>query len=84
VFTQFTLTTLFEGRALSSVEYMFRKIKTFCTFIPMKQHFFKGLAKLNKLLLPNFTKQGLDLGKASKLQLALIGWKAYVTKRALD
>jgi len=45
---------------------------------------FKILAKLNKLLLPNFTKQGLDIAKAKKWQLALIAWKYYVTKKALD
>ncbi len=41
------------------------------------------LAKLNKLLLPSFTKQGLDLAKAKKWQLAIIGWKFYILKKAL-
>ena len=50
----------------------------------MKEIFFKLLAKLNKLILPSYTKQGLDLSKASKLQLAIFGWKLYVTKNALD
>jgi len=45
---------------------------------------FKILAQLNKLLLPSFTKQRLDVAKAKKWQLALIGWRYYVTKRALD
>jgi len=45
---------------------------------------FKILAKINKLILPSFTKQQLDLSKASKWQLALIGWRFYVTTRALD
>lgn len=49
----------------------------------MKQQFFKVLAKLNKALLPSLSKRDLDLSKASKSQLALIGWRAYVTKRAL-
>jgi len=49
----------------------------------MKQALFSILAKLNKLLLPSFTKKRLDLSKASKLQLAIFGWKLYVTKRAL-
>ncbi|TDW51356.1 hypothetical protein EV144_10129 [Flavobacterium sp. 270] len=44
---------------------------------------FKILAKLNKILLPSFTKQGLDIAKAKKWQMALIGYRAYVTKRAL-
>jgi hypothetical protein len=46
--------------------------------------FFKIVAKLNKLLLPSFTKQQLDITKAKKWQLAIIGWRYYVTKRALD
>ncbi|MCR9264566.1 MAG: SsrA-binding protein [Flavobacteriaceae bacterium] len=45
---------------------------------------FKILAKINKVVLPSFTKRGLDLSKASKLQLAIIGWRYYVTKNALD
>ena len=45
---------------------------------------YKFLAKLNKLLLPSFTKQQLDLAKAKKWQMALIGWRYYVTTRALD
>lgn len=30
------------------------------------------------------TKKGLDLAKAKKWQLALIGYRAWVTKKALD
>jgi hypothetical protein len=44
---------------------------------------YKLLAKLNKLLLPSFTKQQLDIAKAKKWQSALIGWRYYVTSRAL-
>ena len=44
---------------------------------------YKLLAKINKLVLPSFTKQGLNLEKAKKWQMALIGWRYYVTKRAL-
>ncbi|RKN79922.1 SsrA-binding protein [Ulvibacterium marinum] len=50
----------------------------------MKQGFFKLLAKINKALLPSYSKKGLDLSKASKLQLAIIGWRYYVTTNALD
>jgi hypothetical protein len=45
---------------------------------------FKILAKINKALLPSFTKQGLDISKAKKWQMALIGYRYYVTKLALD
>jgi len=50
----------------------------------MKKHLFKTLAKINKLVLPSYTKQRLDLSKASKLQMAVFGWKLYITKNALD
>ncbi|MEC4048459.1 SsrA-binding protein [Flavobacterium sp. SUN046] len=45
---------------------------------------FKLLARINKTLLPSFTKQGLDVNKAKKWQLALLAWRYYVTSRALD
>lgn len=50
----------------------------------MKKRFFKTLAKINSKLLPSYSKKQLDLSKASKIQLAIIGWRAYVTKNALD
>ncbi|WP_044399252.1 hypothetical protein [Lacinutrix sp. Hel_I_90] len=50
----------------------------------MKKQLFKTLAKLNKSVLPSYSKQGLDLSKATKLQMAIFGWKLYVTKNALD
>jgi len=54
--------------------YICKKIKTM----------FRLLAQLNKLILPSFTKQQLDLAKAKKWQMAIIGWRYYVTCRALD
>jgi len=50
----------------------------------MKKQVFKILAKINKSILPSYTKRRLDISKASKLQLAIIGWRAFVTLRALD
>lgn len=50
----------------------------------MKKQLFKMLAKINKTILPSYTKQRLDLSKANKLQMAIFGWKLYVTKNALD
>ncbi|WP_296638480.1 SsrA-binding protein [Polaribacter sp.] len=50
----------------------------------MQQKAFKILAKLNKLVLPSFTKKKLDISKASKMQLAIIGWRALVTMKSLD
>jgi hypothetical protein len=45
---------------------------------------FKLLAKINKTLLPNYTKQELDLSKATKLQKALIAYKYWVTINSLN
>ncbi|MFP9114354.1 SsrA-binding protein [Flavobacterium sp. RHBU_3] len=45
---------------------------------------YKLLAKLNKWLLPNYTKQRLDLARATKLQKAIIAWKYWVTIHALE
>lgn len=56
----------------------------FTIFVFMQQQLFKLLAKLNKAILPSFTKQRLDLSKATKLQIAIFGWRLYVTKRALN
>jgi len=50
----------------------------------MKKAFFKLLAKVNKVLLPSYTKKRLNLAKASKFQLAIIGWRYFVTTRALN
>lgn len=50
----------------------------------MKKKIFKALAKFNKQVLPSYSKKGLELQKASKLQMAIIGWKLWVTKNALD
>ena len=50
----------------------------------MRKQIFKFLAKLNKTILPSYSKQRLDLAKASKLQMAIIGWRWYVTKNTLD
>lgn len=50
----------------------------------MNKKIFTLLAKVNKAILPSYTKQRLDLSKASKVQLAIFGWRLYVTKRALD
>jgi hypothetical protein len=45
---------------------------------------YKILAKINKLVLPSFTKQRLDIAKAKKWQMVIIGYRFFVTKKALD
>jgi len=49
----------------------------------MKKELFKLMAKINKALLPSYTKKGLDMAKAKKWQLAIIGWRYFVTKNSL-
>jgi hypothetical protein len=45
---------------------------------------FKILAKINKAVLPSYSKQRLDLARATKLQKAIIAWRYYVTINALE
>lgn len=45
---------------------------------------FKILAKINKVLLPSYSKQRRDLVKATKLQKAIIAWSYFITCKALD
>ncbi|APD06425.1 hypothetical protein UJ101_00893 [Flavobacteriaceae bacterium UJ101] len=41
------------------------------------------LAKINKIVLPSYTKKRLDLAHATKLQKAIIGWRYFITTKAL-
>jgi hypothetical protein len=50
----------------------------------VKKQVFKFLAKVNKVILPSYSKKQLDLAKATKLQFLVIGWRWFVTKNALD
>jgi hypothetical protein len=50
----------------------------------MKKQFFKVLAKMNKVIFPSFGKKQLDMSKAKKWQLAIIGWRYYVTRNSLN
>ena len=45
---------------------------------------YKILAKLNKMLLPSYSKEQLDLSKASNFQKAIIAWRYFVTTKALE
>lgn len=45
---------------------------------------YKLLAKLNKMLLPSYSKKRLDLTKATKFQKAVIAWRYFITTKALD
>ena len=47
-----------------------------------KRMIFKVLAKVNKLLLPRYSKR--DLNKLNKLDLAIIGYRYFITKNALN
>ncbi|NQV78050.1 MAG: SsrA-binding protein [Lutibacter sp.] len=49
----------------------------------MKKKLFKIIAKINKVILPSFTKKRLDMAKAKKWKLAIIGWRYFVTKNSL-
>ena len=57
---------------------------SFFIYLSKNQLMYKTLAKINKLILPSFTKKRMDLAKAKKWQMAIIGYRYYVTTRALD
>jgi len=44
---------------------------------------FQLLAKINKVLLPSYSKKRLDLKKANKIQMLIIGYRYLVTKKSL-
>ena len=46
--------------------------------------FFKIVAYLNKIILPSLTKKRVDTAEATKLQLLLIGYRYFITKKSLD
>jgi len=48
----------------------------------MKKAFFKTLAKLNKVIMPSYSKR--DINNLSKLDKLMVGYRYYVTKNALD
>jgi hypothetical protein len=49
----------------------------------MRKKAFILLAKINKAVLPSLSKRRVDLAKAKKWQLALIGYRYFVTREAL-
>ncbi|MDO6738510.1 SsrA-binding protein [Wenyingzhuangia sp. 2_MG-2023] len=49
----------------------------------MKKRFFRFLAKINRMFLPSYSCKGMDLSKASRIQMLIIGWRCYVTKKSL-
>jgi hypothetical protein len=48
----------------------------------MQRFFFKTLASLNKVLMPRFSKR--DLSRLKKWEQALIAYRYWVTKNALE
>lgn len=48
----------------------------------MKKDFFKLLAKLNKLILPRYSKR--DITRLTKIDKALVAYRYWVTIHALD
>lgn len=45
---------------------------------------FKLLSKINKMILPSFTKQGLNIIYAKKWQKALLVYRYWVTLNSLN
>jgi len=50
----------------------------------INKYFYRILARLNKVIFPSYTKRRLNLAKATKIQLAIIGWRSFITLNSLD
>ena len=50
----------------------------------MKKQGFKMLAIINKVIFPSLGKKQIDMSKAKKWQMAIIGWRYFVTRNSLD
>jgi hypothetical protein len=48
----------------------------------LQKKFFKILARVNKLVLPRYSKR--DFAKLSKIEKALVAYRYWVTTHALD
>ena len=48
----------------------------------LQKRLFKILARINKLILPRYSKR--DLAKLSKIEKALVAYRYWVTTHALD
>jgi hypothetical protein len=44
----------------------------------------KIISKINKIILPSYSKKQLDLSKASKFQKIIIAYRYFVTCKVLD
>ena len=44
---------------------------------------FKTIAKINKVILPCYSKKRLNISKASRFQLGIIYWRFIITKNSL-
>lgn len=49
----------------------------------MKKEMYQAIAKFNKMVLPSFGRKRLDMSKAKKWQLAIIGYRAFITKKSI-
>jgi len=49
----------------------------------MNKSMFKIIAKINSKIFPSFSKRQLDMSKAKKWQMAIIGWRYFITKNSL-
>jgi len=50
----------------------------------MKKQVFKILARMNKVIFPSLGIRQIDMSKAKKWQMAIIGWRYYITRNSLD
>ncbi len=49
---------------------------------PLKKAFFKIMARINKIIMPKYSKK--DITKLTKFEKAMVGYRYFITKNALD
>ena len=80
----FYLSARKKNTALKLIKVQLYTSSLFFIFAPKQILMYKTLAKINKVVLPSFTKKQLDPAKAKKWQLAILAYRYYVTSRALS
>ena len=79
------LLPLVQKNKLYIIDYKNTSFEVFLYFCRgMNKQVFKILAKVNKAIFPSLAKRKVDMSKAKKWQMAIIGWRYYITKNSLD
>ena len=77
------LKLLYQKKAFIKLIYLLIISSNAILYTMKSKVIFKILAKMNKIILPSYTKRRLNLSKASKFQLGIIYWRYLITTKSL-